>query len=145
MKVENISSGVLYLHDLKLTRQSQTEARRSEDVYLGPGRSVYLPDTSEVIRSAHSGDLKGLQTVGKVKLNDMVTLAAFPGPGNKIVLKHNLGYIPFVAVYKMVTVGAETGWVDAAGTYDLWHDFDFTSVSILNTIDTDLNLQIRIG
>jgi len=45
MKVTNISPATIYLKDLHLIRQGQSEARRAEDCYVGPGRSVYLPDT----------------------------------------------------------------------------------------------------
>ncbi len=57
MKVTNLTNSTIYLKDLCLIRQGQTEARRAENQYIGGGSSVYLPDTSDVIRSAQKGDL----------------------------------------------------------------------------------------
>jgi hypothetical protein len=145
MKVTNISTATIYLKDLRLVRESQTEGRRSEDVYIGAGRSVYLPDTSDVIRSAQKGDLFGWQTANKVTLNDTTTLAAHPGPGNDITIVHGLNYIPSITVLKKVMVGPVTTWVDATGTVDIVHNDDFTEVTITNTVAAIIEFIIRIG
>lgn len=145
MKVTNISAGPIYLKDLHLVRQSQTEARRSEDRYLGPGNSVYLPDTSEVIRSAQKGDLFQFAAVGKLRLNDTTTLAAFPGPGNSLTITHGLGYVPVVTVLKKVMVGPVVTWVDAMGTVDIVHNATFTETTITNTVAAAIDFLIRIG
>lgn len=145
MKVTNITTSRLYLKDLRLVRQGQTEARRAEDMYLGPGQSTYLPDTSEVLRSSQKGDLYLFQQAGKLSLNDTTTLAAFPGPGNSVSISHGLKYPPNVVVLKKVMVGAVVTWVDAMGTVDVVHNADFTETTISNVVATPIEFLIRIG
>jgi hypothetical protein len=145
MKVTNLTNTSIYLKDLRLIRQGQTEARRSEDQYIGAGRSIYLPDTSEVIRSAQKGDLFQFSRVGKLQLNETLDLAAYPGPGNSVVLTHNLGYPPNTVVLKKVMVGPVVTWVDATGTVDVVHNSDFTQTTISNPVTLPLEFLVRIG
>jgi len=145
MKVTNISSGTIYLKDLRLIRQGQTEARRAEDLYIGPGRSVYLADTSDVIRSAQKGDLFHFKRVGKLTLNDVTSLAASPGPGNSITIEHHLGYIPSLVVLKKLVNGGVTTWLDATGTIDIVHNANFTEATITNTVAAPIEFLIRVG
>ena len=148
MKVTNISAGPIYLRDLKFVPQAQTEGRRGEDRYLAPGASVYLPDTSQVIRSAFDGDLRAWLEAGVISLNDTINLAANGAPGDSVTLTHNLGFAPKVTVLKKVGLT----WVDATGTYDAIHSVVpgisqpvFTSVVITNTTAGALNFHIRLG
>lgn len=145
MKVKNISGTTIYLKDLRLARQAQTEARRSEDMYLGSGKSVYLPDTSDVLRSAQKGDLFQFKRIGKISLNDETTLAAAPGPNNSIVISHGLGYPPHIAVLKKVMVGPAVTWVDATGIVDIVHNSAFTETTVTNTVALPIDFLIRIG
>ncbi len=145
MKVTNVSNTRIYLKDLYLTRESQTEGRRSEDRYLGPGQSAYLPDTSDVLRSAQKGDLYKFVQIGKLILNDSTTLTAFPGPGNSVIINHNLGYPPSIIVLKKVLVGPVITWVDATGTVDITHNALFTSVTITNVVALSIDFLIRVG
>ena len=145
MKVTNISPTTIYLKDLKLIRQGQSEARRTEDCYIGTGRSVYFPDTSEVIRSAQKGDLYAFAQVGKLILNEELSLTAFPGPGNTMVISHGLGYIPVSVILKKVIVGPTVTWVDAQGTIDVTHNEDFTETTLTNTVAVPLVFLLRIG
>jgi hypothetical protein len=146
MKITNLSSKRIYLKDLKFLPESQTEGRRGEDQYLDPAGSiknwyVYLPDTSEVLRSASKGDIKKLVAKNYISIYDTVTLAASPGPGNSVVINHKLGYMPNVAVYKQV--GAT--WVDATGTMDLIHNDTFTSLTVSNPTAFALTFLIKVG
>lgn len=141
MKVTNISAARIYLKDLKFVHQSQTEGRRGEDVYLGPADSVYLPDTSEVLRSARSGDLNKWVTAGVVTLHDTVALAASPGPGNAVTLTHNLHYPPTLVVLKVVG----PTFVDGTGTVDIVHNATFSSVTITNTTALAITYLVRVG
>lgn len=145
MKVTNISGATIYLKDLRLIRQGQTEARRSEDLYVGPGASKYLPDTSDVIRSAQKGDLYAFEKVGKLTLNDTTTLAAAPGPGNVLNIVHDLGYLPHIVIVKKVMVGPVITWVDATGVVDIVHNATFTETTITNMVPASLDVLIRIG
>ncbi len=145
MKVTNISGATIYLKDLRLIRQGQTEARRAEDLYIGPGVSKYLPDTSDVIRSAQKGDLYAFVQVSKLTLNDATTLAAAPGPGNALIIAHDLGYIPHVIVVKKVVVGPVITWVDATGVVDIVHNATFTETTITNVVPAPIDFLIRIG
>ena len=148
MKVTNISAGPIYLRDLKFVPQAQTEGRRGEDRYLAPGASVYLPNTSQVLRSAYDGDLRAWLEAGVVRLDDTVTLAANGAPGDSVTLTHNFGYAP--SVYALKKVGIT--WVDATGTFDAVHNVVpgitpqvFTSVVITNTTAGALDFHIRLS
>jgi hypothetical protein len=145
VKVTNLTSGAIYLKDLRIIRQGQTEARRAEDRYIGAGKGVYLPDTSEVLRSAQKGDLFQFSQVGKLRLNDTLTLGASPGPGNSITIDHGLGYIPSTVLLKKVMVGPTVTWVDATGTVDIVHNADFTETTITNTVGAPIEFLLRIG
>jgi len=145
MKVTNLTTTRIYLKDLRLSREAQTEGRRAEDRYVSPGGSVYLPDTSDVVRSAQKGDLFAFARAGKLRLNDATTLAAFPGPGNSIVLTHGLGYPPNTLIFKKVMVGPVVTWVDAFGVVDVVHNADFTAMTVTNTVALPIDFLIRIG
>lgn len=144
MKVTNISASPIYLKDLKFIAQAQTEGRRGEDRYIAPGGHVYLPNTSQVLRSAYDGDLRAWLEAGVVTLDDTLTLAA----GASTTLQHGFGYAPVVHVLKKV--GAT--WVDATGTFDAVHTVKpgvtaqiFEAVTITNTTGGSLNFHIRLA
>jgi len=145
MKVTNLTSGPIYLKDLRVIREGQSAARRAEDRYIGAGQSAYLPDTSDVIRSAQKGDLFAFAQAGKILLNDTITLPAFPGPGNDITLNHGLGYPPHTLIFKKVMVGPVVTWVDAFGTVDVVHNANFTAMTITNVVALPIDFLIRIG
>lgn len=81
MKVTNLSDKTLYLADLKFVPQGQEEGRKGEDRFLAPAGdpsgndAVYLPNTSQVIRSANRGTLKVWSDNGVVLLDDFFFLA----------------------------------------------------------------------
>lgn len=144
MKITNLSAvKTLYLRDLKFVREAQTNGGRGEDRYLAPGASVYLPNTTEVIRSAKTGELYAWahSSPPLVALEDTEILAANGNPGDTVVLTHNLGLPPVVSVLKFV---GPTGWVDATGTYDMHHDTSFMATTITNTTNAPLLLYIRL-
>ncbi len=141
MKVKNISNQKIYLKDLKVTHESQTEGRRGEDVYIAAGASKYLPDTSEVVRSAMRGDIKKFKDAGKITLDDQVDLAADGDPNDSVVLSHNLGYLPDVRVYKKVG----NTWVDATGVMDIVHNAAFTTTTISNPTAFALTFLIKLA
>jgi len=140
MKVTNVSQYNLYLHDLRVTHASQVEGRPGEDRYLGPGHSVYLPNTSEVVRSAAKGDLRKWRDNGIVELEDEEVLAANGSPGDTVILTHDLGLPP--AVYVLKQVGLT--WVDATGTVDISHGQTFNTTTITNTLLVAQTLLIRL-
>lgn len=140
MKVTNVSDKTLYLEDLKTTREAQSEGRRGEDRYLGPGRSVYLQNTSEVLRSAYQGTIRAWLDAGYIELEDQVTLAANGDPGDTVVLAHDFGYPP--VVYALKQVGAT--WVDGTGTLDISHNAMFTETTVTNATALPLTFLIRL-
>jgi hypothetical protein len=137
MKITNVSTIRIYLHDLRFIAQAQTEGRQGEDRYLNPGQSVYLPNTTEVIRSAFKGDLRKWRDNGIITLEDNVTLAG----GANVVLNHNFGLPPDVSVVKAVG----PTWVDATGTFNAVHNAAFTTTTITNTTGGALTFLIRLG
>lgn len=141
MKVTNISTKKIYLKDLKFLGQSQTEGRRGEDCYIAAGASKYIPDTSEVLRSAQKGDLKKWKDAGIISLDDTVNLAANGNPGDEVTITHNLGYLPDVRVYKQV---GQT-WVDATGVMDITHNAAFTTTTIGNPTAFALTYLIKLS
>jgi len=149
MKVTNLKGLRIYLKDLRIARESGSDGRRTEDRYVDAAgtanSSVYLPDTSDVLRSAQKGDLYKFAKAGVLSLNDATTLAAAPGPGSSIVIQHDLGYPPSVNVFKKVMVGPVVTWVDAVGIVDVVHNADFTMVTVFNTVALPIDFLIRIG
>lgn len=141
MKVTNVSTKKIYLKDLRVTHESLTEGRRGEDVYIAAGASKYLPDTSDVMRSAQKGDIKKWKDAGVVTTDDQVNLAATGNPGDSVVLTHNLGYLPDVRVYKQVA----STWVDATGVVDIVHNAAFTTTTISNPTAFALTVLIKLS
>lgn len=139
MKVTNVSAITLYLHDLRVTHASQVESRQGEDRYLKPGHSVYLPNTSEVLRSAFKGDLRTWRDKGYVLLEDKISLDASGGL-DTVVLNHGLGLPPVVCILKQVG----PNWVDGTGTVDISHNIDFTTTTITNTTVFPITFFIRL-
>lgn len=143
MKVTNISQLKIYLSDLKFSPQAQTEGRRGEDRYLDPGESVYLPNTSEVLRSVVGGEIRKFVDAEKLSIEDRVTLAANGEEGDSVTLNHGLKYPPAVSSLKFVD--AEEGyWVDGTGALDITHNLGFTSTTVVNTADAEVTFLIRL-
>lgn len=141
MKVTNISQSTIYLKDLRLVAQAQTEGRRGEDRYLKPGHSVYLPNTSQVLRSVIAGDIRAFVAAGKVTIEDRVTLEATGDPGDSVTLVHGFHYPP--VVYLLRHTGST--WVDGTGTADVVHDEAFTSTTISNTTSDEMEFLVRLA
>lgn len=156
MKVTNISNKRIYLKDLKILHESQTEGRRGEDVYLdAPGTPnghpyVYLPETSEVLRSASYGDIRkfrdGDPTANppiqpSVIVDDTIAL----DHGATITINHNFNRLPNVTVLKQVMVGPIMTWVDATGLIGITHDAGFTQTVILNASGVSLTFLIKVS
>jgi hypothetical protein len=152
MKITNISNKRIYLKDLKVLHESQTEGRRGEDIYLDPVGTpngkifVYLPETSEVLRSASNGDIRGFRDgdpnatppiLPSISVDDFVPL----NNGNSIVLSHFFHRQPNVTVLKQVG----PNWVDATGVVDITHDAAFTQVTITNATGVNLVFLIKIS
>ena len=141
MKVTNISASTLYLADLVNVHEGQHGGTRGEDRYLAPNASVYLPNTSEVLRSIRpGGNLYVWRQNGVVDLEDQVDLAANGNPGDSVTLTHNFGTPPAVVAFKQVGIT----WVDATGTYDAVHNETFTTVTFTNTVGAPLTFFIRL-
>ena len=152
MKITNISNKRIYLADLKVLHESQTEGRRGEDIYLDPAGTVngktyvYLPETSEVRRSAASGDIRKFRdgnpsanppVAGSISVDDYVPL----NNGNSVVISHYFHRQPNVVVLKQVG----SNWVDATGTVGIVHNSTFTQVTITNTTGTNLVFLIKVA
>lgn len=137
MKITNVSTTTtVYLRDLRETNTSQGDNRRGEDRYIGPGQSVYLQNTSLVLRSATKGEIRQYVRIGVLKVEDEHDLAA----GASVVLTHSFYYPP--TVYALKKVGVT--WVDATGTVDVVHNADFTTVTVTNTTAFPLTFLIRL-
>ncbi len=140
MKVTNISQLKIYLSDLKLAQASPGSGRRGEDQYVHPGDSIYLPNTSEVLRSVIHGEIAKYVQTGQLKIEDQVSLDAAGGANPSVVLTHNFKFPP--AVYVLKQVGST--WVDATGTVDVVHNSTFTTVTVSNTTAFPLVFLIRL-
>lgn len=136
MKVTNLTPATIYLDDLKITNPSQGSGRRGEDRYIGANASKYLPNTSEVLRSAISGDIRRFVDAGKMSVEDVTTLA----PNGSIILTHNFHFPPGVVVLKQV----DDVWVDGTGTVDIAHNATFTEVELINTTAFTITFLIRL-
>ena len=123
MKVTNVSANTVYLTDIN-------------NQFLASGAYVYLPNTSDVIASATSGSIFSLKQAGSITLEDTVTLTAT----SSVTLTHGFLLAPSVFVLKQVGLT----WVDATGTYDVFHDVNFLSVTLTNTTPFTLTYFIRL-
>ncbi len=85
------------------------------------------------------------EKVGKLRLNETLALAAFPGPGNSTTITHDLGYYPHTVVLKKVVTGPTITWVDATGTVDITHNETFTETTFANAVALPLEFLVRIG
>lgn len=140
MKLTNISQQRIYLKDLKITRAAQTEGRRGEDRYLKPGDEVYIPNTSEVLRSAIMGDLRSYSDRAIIRLEDIVDLEANGDEGDSLTLDHNLGFPPAVYALKKIS----STWVDATGSVDVSNNLIFTQTFVTNTLDVPMTFLFRL-
>lgn len=114
MKVTNLSDKQLYLADLKFVPQAQEEGRKGEDRFLAPAGqpndSAYLPNTSQVTRSANRGTLKAWADIGVVRLDDFFSL------NNAATQTLTHGFGQPVAVQALKFVGTvSTGTVTFSG------------------------------
>jgi hypothetical protein len=159
MKITNISNKRIYLADLKVLHESQTEGRRGEDIYLDPpGTSpshvgppyvhthIYLPETSEVLRSASHGDIRKFRDgdplasppiAASITVDDTVPL----NNGVSVTINHWFHRQPNVTVLKQVG----PIWKDATGMVDIAHDVAFTQVTVTNTIGVNLVFLIKVS
>ena len=144
MKVTNLSASTIFLNDLWAIREAQNQGRRGEAQYIPAGASVYLPDTSEVLRSASSGTLRKFRDINVLSLEDTVVLQANGNPGDTVTLTHGFGYAAAVSVLKQVIVGPVVTWVDGTGTYDAVQNATFTTVTLTNTTAFVLTFLIRL-
>jgi hypothetical protein len=128
MKVTNLSNKTLFIPDLKFVPQAQSEGRRGEDVYLSPAGSVYdlakrtnndfvyLPNTSQVLRSASEGTLRAWRDQGIVQLEDVFFLNNL----STQTLNHNFGFPQNLQALKF-TGSVVTGTVTATGKSSTVH------------------------
>jgi hypothetical protein len=126
------------LRDLRLPDVTRIQG---ENRYLGPGASVFLPNTSEVIRSAYKGDLARWSETGLVTLETQAVLTPFGTEGDMVELAHGFKIAPAAYCLKLVEGNL---WVDATGTVDVSHDIKFTVTYIRNTLDMTQTLYIRL-
>lgn len=125
MKITSlVSSGVLEFNDLGSYIKGVSPILRS--IRLNPGASLYLVETSEVLLSAQSGDIRRFLTAGKISLN-AETLAA-----GATVLTHNFGFAPNISLVKDVA-GTWTDWNGNADITAITHNSTFTAVTITST------------
>lgn len=136
VKIKNISNSRIYLKDLRNSPQSQTEGNRGEDIYLHPNQSIYIPDTSEVLRSLYKGSIHRMKIDGKIEIQDTITLDV----NQTLTMEHNFGYPITTIVLKRV----DDTWVDATGIVDISHDVGFTWTKITNVIDESVTLLVKL-
>lgn len=136
MKIKNISNSRVYLKDLRNSPQSQTEGNRGEDMYIHPGQSIYLPDTSEVLRSLYKGAIHKMVENNMIEIQDTITLAV----NESLVMEHHFGYPVTTVVLKQV----DDTWVDATGIIDVSHDLKFQWTKITNVIDESMTLLVKL-
>jgi hypothetical protein len=142
MKVKNVSTKKLYLKDLKISHESQVEGRRGEDSYLAAGASVYLPDTSEVLRSAVKGDIAKFVSTGVLQLNETISLDATGGANDDAVITHNLGYLPTVVVCKQ---SGQT-WVQTTlAEVSVVHNAALKTVTLTNLTAGALTVLVKVS
>jgi len=137
MKITSLlSSGVLEFNDLGNVMKGVSPVIR--DIKLNPGQSKYLLETSEVLLSAQSGDIARYKAAGKISVNDLLTI----GAGASVVLTHNFGFLPKVAmalVSGVTHVSFDASWVT------ITHNLNFTTTTLRNTTGGPLTIDVRLS
>lgn len=138
MKITNLTTETLLFNDLGKQVKGVSPVERF--IRLGANDSMYLLETSDVLLSAQSGDIKRFADAGKLSVNDRALAVANSGT---VVIIHNFGLIPNVTV-----VIDPTGTPTAAiiGTdVTVTHSTNYNVTTVTNISGGALNLDIRIG
>ena len=103
MKFTNIAPvGNLEFNDLgQVTKGVSLQSRY---ITLLPGESIYLPDGQDVMYSAQVGDAARYSRVGKLQINEIVSLTGNAGLTPSFVIPHNFGFIPRITIAQL-TIG----------------------------------------
>jgi hypothetical protein len=135
MKITNLTTTTLCFNDLG--KQIKGVAPIDRAIRLGANESMYLLETSDILLSAQSGDIKKFKDAGKLSVND--SFVDVPTT-ESVTIEHNFGIIP------NVTVVLDSGVVAVVGTdVTIEHDTDFTTTTITNASAGDLSFSVRIG
>ena len=138
MKITSlVASGILEFNDLGT--QIKGVSPQIRDIKLNPGQSKYLLETSEVLLSAQSGDIRRFLTAVKISVNDSLSL----GNGDALVINHNFGIVPNVTVIKNPTTAPET--VSAGATLTVTHNTAYTTTTVTNVSLGTLRFDVRVG
>jgi hypothetical protein len=139
MKIKSlISSGTLTFNDLGSQIKGVSPVSRS--IRLGPGDSLYLLETSEVLLSAQFGDIKRYKEDGLISVNDRFTAIVATGT---VTINHDFGIIPKVVVILDPT-GTPTEAVNGTDV-TITHNIAYTSTTITNITAGAINMDVRIG
>lgn len=138
MKITNLTTETLLFNDLGKQVKGVSPVDRA--IRLGANDSTYLLETSDVLLSAQSGDIKRFKDAGKISVNDRFLAVA---AGADAVVTHNFGMIPNVTVILDPT-GTPT--VAVLGTdVTIVHDADYNVTTITNKTAGAVDMDVRIG
>lgn len=135
MKITNLTTTTLMFNDFGKQIKGVSPIDRA--IRLGANESMYLLETSEVLLSAQSGDIKKFKDAGKLSVNDSFVDVATT---ESVTIEHDFGMIP------NVTVVLSTGAVAVIGTdVSIEHNATFTTTTITNETAGNLSFSVRIG
>jgi|GEM_PF-5309493 len=139
MKITSlVAKGVLTFNDLGKVIKGVSPIERS--IRLNPGDSLYLQDTSEVLLSAQSGDIRRYVDAGKLSVNDRALTVA---DSATVTVEHNFGIIPNVTVIVDPT-GTPTEAVVGTDVV-ITHDTSYNTTTVQNTTGGAADFDIRVG
>lgn len=138
MKITNLTSETLILNDLGKEIKGVSPIDRVNR--LSSAQSIYLLDTSEVLLSAQTGDIRRFVAAGKMSVNDRALAVANAGT---VVMTHHFKIVPNVTVILDPTGSPIQAIVGTDITIE--HDTDYNTTTITNISGGALDMDIRIG
>ena len=138
MKIKNLSTQTLFFNDFGKQIKGVSPVDRS--IRLDAGASLYLVETSEVLLSAQSGDIKRFKDAGKLELNDRFTAVADDA---SVSIDHNFGFVPQVSIVKDPAGAADAAVIGTDVTVS--HDAAYNVTTITNISGAALTFDVRIS
>lgn len=138
MKITNLTTETLLFNDFGKQIKGVSPIDRA--IRLGTNDSLYLVETSDVLLSAQSGDIKKFKDAGKLSINDRFAAVA---AGADVTVTHEFGMIPNITV---VLDPTGTPTVAVIGTdVTITHDPDYNVTTITNATAGAIDIDVRVG
>ena len=138
MKIKNLTTQTLVFNDFGKQIKGVSPIDRA--IRLDAGASLYLVETSEVLLSAQSGDIKRFKDAGKLQVNDRFAAVA---NNASVSIDHNFGFVPQVSVVKDPAGAADAAIIGTDVTFS--HDAAYNVTTVTNISGGALTFDVRVS